>query len=153
MIFWTVRQASRHELAEDQPRRTARSLYTKSVIRTPGKAPPSLLPYQPKTASSNIGRCLFSSKELDGLPNFSASPCRIRGAARDGNLTICDTLKAEIPAQILAKRDFQGRKTARNLEQNCTNNRQIRGQNRPGNPPPSRPRTPPGSPPENSPDS
>ena len=45
----------------------------------------------------------------------------------DGNLMICDILKAGIPAQIHAKRDFQGRKTARNLEQICTNNRQTRG--------------------------
>lgn len=63
------------------------------------------------------------------------------------NLTICDILKAEIPAQIHAKRDFQGRKTVRNPEQNCTNNRQTRGQNRPENSPPSsppeRPRLPP----------
>ena len=69
------------------------------------------------------------------------------------NLTICDILKADIPAQIHAKSDFQGRKTTRNLEQICTNNRQTRGQNRPENTPPSRPRAPPGSPPENSPDS
>ena len=59
------------------------------------------------------------------------------------NLTIYDVLKAEISAQIHAKRDFQGRKTARNLEQICTNNRQTRGQNRPENTPPSRPRPPP----------
>lgn len=55
------------------------------------------------------------------------------------NLTIRDILKTEIPVQIYAKKDFQGRKTARNLEQNCTNNRQARGQNRPENlprPPP-----------------
>lgn len=66
MIFWTVRQASRHELAEDQPRRAARSLYTKSVIRTPGKAPPSLLPDQ-QNRVINIGHCLFPNKKLDGF--------------------------------------------------------------------------------------
>ena len=65
------------------------------------------------------------------------------------NLTVCDILKAEIPAQIHAKRDFQGRKTARNLEQICTNNRQIRGQNRPENTPPSRPPNAPDLPPKN----
>ena len=62
----------------------------------------------------------------------------------DADLMICDILKAGIPAHIRAKRDFQGRKTARNLEQNCTNNRQTRGQNRPENSPPPPPRKFPG---------
>ena len=49
MIFWTVRQASRHELSEDQPHRTAGVIYQKcyknarqSASITPGGA----IPYQ-----------------------------------------------------------------------------------------------------------
>ncbi len=85
MIFGTVRLASRHELAENQPRRTARSLYTKIVIRTPGKAPHHSgrrNPESSETASSNIGHCLFHGKERDGLPSFLPSPTEFEGLCR-----------------------------------------------------------------------
>lgn len=39
-------------------------------------------PESSETASSNIGRCLFPSKELDILPIFWAGPTEFEGLCR-----------------------------------------------------------------------